>query len=71
MKSKDVTLYILVTVLLLWWIFGTHVTATVTVPQEEIRVGIPTAGSSATGSAAEVDAYIDLVNSLPEDPFFG
>lgn len=35
-------LFVIVGGLLVWWIFGRHVTATVTVPSDEIRVRIPT-----------------------------
>lgn len=66
MKSaKHVTAYIIVTALLLWWIFGRRVNATVTVPQDEIRVKIPVKQPQVgdTGGESIDPAYVD---SLPE-----
>jgi hypothetical protein len=38
MKKGDLLLAALLAGLILWWLFGPHVTATVTVPQKEIAV---------------------------------
>lgn len=66
MKAKNVTAYIVVTALLLWWLLGRRVTATVTVPQEEIRVKIPVKQPNVgdTGGETIDPAFVD---SLPYD----
>jgi hypothetical protein len=66
MKAQYVTAYIVVTALLLWWLLGRRVTATVTVPQDEIRVKIPVKQPNVgdTGGEEIDPAFVD---SLPFD----
>ncbi|MFL5310778.1 MAG: hypothetical protein ACJ79H_10040 [Myxococcales bacterium] len=69
MSGKSVTAYVIVAAILLWWIFGRRVTATVTVPQDEIKIRIPTATRPPNvGDTSGADTWDPgFVDSLPMD----
>jgi len=58
-------LYFVVGALVIYWIFGRHVTATVTVPEEEIRIRVPVASPTALTDAPADAAMYEFANELP------
>jgi hypothetical protein len=62
--GKQAWIYLVVGGLLIWWWFGVRVHATITVPEDEIRVRLPTRarpGDALTLEPADSVAY-DLLN---------
>lgn len=69
MNKNNLLVAALLAAVVLWWLFGPHVTATVTVPQDQIRVrykgpleAAPTEGVDPLRTLAENEAVLSEWN---------